>query len=124
MRRPLPRPVDHWAGPGGPARTRSVVHQGAPVIRTRAGARVAGHGKRSRRLMLAVIASFLCRSRSCPSPEKEAAAPGQTMSDLKGTVTFLVRAVFAAVSFLFVPPKIGWAGLGGSAASLPVRGFM
>ena len=50
--------------------------------------------------------------------------PGQTMSDLEGAITDRVRAVSAVASLSFGAALPGERRLGGSAASLPVRGFI
>src|SRR5258708_2677344 len=78
MRAPLPRTLSHWAGPDGPARTRSVVHQSAPVTGTRGRAPDQRNSPGlcgSQVIWLSAIASLLSQSRSCPSPEEVAAAP-------------------------------------------------
>jgi len=87
---PLPEAPDRcvWregAGPEGPARTRSVVHQIAPVVdaHDRARPRGAAGSWAGWRTALAVIASLLSQSRSFPSPEEVATAPVRRCPTLK-----------------------------------------
>jgi hypothetical protein len=116
---PLPRAPaqffsENWAGPDGPARTRSVVHQESPVAHERA-MRVKP-GIRSK--PLSVIAPS-CRSRSI----RARGGRGRSRQTRSGEepVTPLSRTVSAVASSA---PKPSMGRPGGSAASLPVRGFM
>jgi hypothetical protein len=121
MQAPLPRSPAHWAGPDGPARTRSIVDQRAPFASARGHSR---EGLVVRGMKLALIAYLPVSVSVVSEPGGGRGRSRQTMSDLKEAVTPQSRAISARGILTIGVPEFVPDRLGGSAASLPVRGFM
>ena len=142
-----------WAGPDRPARTRSAVHQFSPVIRARrgqwrarslacpvgacpAGACPAGAfgGLVVWPVPCPLIAVPPVRLGRVRARWRTPPPRCQTLSDIQKAVASPLRAVCAVARAPFadpgssreglIDPGENPGGLGGSAASLPVRGFM